>query len=40
VLGNGDLCARIAPDEELQRATLERKSFIPRMVRTVDEEAL
>jgi hypothetical protein len=27
-------------DEELQRASLERKSFIPRLVLTVDEEAL
>jgi len=26
--------------EELQRASLERRSFIPEMVRTLDEEAL
>jgi hypothetical protein len=26
--------------EELQRASLERRSFIPEMVRTIDEEAL
>lgn len=27
-------------NEELERATLEKRSFIPRMVRSVDEEAL
>jgi hypothetical protein len=27
-------------NEELERASLERRSFIPEMVRTVDEEAL
>jgi hypothetical protein len=26
--------------EELKRASLERRSFIPEMVRTIDEEAL
>jgi len=27
-------------NEELERASLERRSFIPEMVRTIDEEAL